>query len=186
MERLGFGAIRPVAGMAAMAALLLSSCRPVHDATGGMLPASVVASVFYWDKLQSGSPLFAEQKQLSHSSGDAAGEVHSSNRAAAPAAAAVASTLGLTAGALQAAITAAVVAVLGSDPGIDAPLVGAGLDSLGERGDAAQGRLTLLQPLRSVPRSQSVLQRLPCMLSHSAGMHDATLLHAFALPCRCG
>ena len=149
-----------------MAALLFSSCRPALDAAGGMFPASVVASVFYWDRLKSGSPLFAEQKQLPHGTVGAAGEVHSASQTAVPATSGAAATSGLTAEAMLAAVTAAVVAVLGSDPGIDAPLVGAGLDSLGERGDAVEERLTLLFS-RSLLRYQSAVCRSACMASHS-------------------
>ncbi len=139
MERLGFGAIRPGAGMAAMAALLRSGSQPALQAAGGMLPPSVVASVFFWDKLKSNSPLFAELKQLPHSGPESTADSADGATATAATTASTASpaAAGLTADALQAAVTAAVVAVLGSDPGMDAPLVGAGLDSLGETSNAA-------------------------------------------------
>ena len=129
MERLGFGAIRPAAGMAVIAALLRGLSSGASGAGAAPLPPALLASVFYWDKFKSSSALFSGLKQLQAASPDQhpAAAAVATGQAAAPAADA-----GLTADAIQLAVTAAVVAVLGSDVGSDTPLVGAGLDSLGE------------------------------------------------------
>ena len=122
MERLGFGAILPSAGMATVAALLDGTTSWVSR-----LPPALVASVFYWDNFKSESLLFSEVVQRQQSAG--ASSVASAGGL--PAAAA-APTADLTSMAIGDAVTAAVLAVMGSDVGKDTPLVGAGLDSLGE------------------------------------------------------
>lgn len=133
MERLGFGAIAPPSGMALIACLLRcagsggAACVPLP-------PPALAASVFFWDRLKAGSRLFDALRPLP-APGAAASVVDSQPAAASigsGAAAAAAAGPALTAEALEAAVVAAVVSVLGEDPGPDAPLVGAGLDSLGE------------------------------------------------------
>jgi hypothetical protein len=133
MERLGFGAICPAAGMAVITALLrgLGSGGGLPGSVAGaaQLPPALLASVFYWDKFQTSSALFSGLKQQQAGSPDqhaAAASVATGHVVAA------AADAGLTSDAIQLAVTAAVVAVLGSDVGSDTPLVGAGLDSLGE------------------------------------------------------
>lgn len=134
MERLGFGAIRPAAGMAVISALIrglsTGGALPGSAAGAGWLPPSLLASVFYWDKFKSSSPLFSglTQLQVGRTGEHPAAPLAAARNAAAAAAAGAV----LTADTLQLAVTAAVVAVLGSDVGSDTPLVGAGLDSLGE------------------------------------------------------
>lgn len=138
MERLGFGAIRPSAGMAVITALLRGlgsgGDLPGPAAGSSRLPPSLLASVFYWDKFKSSSPLFSGLKQLQAGSPDQLAAAAAPGTIAGQAAAATSAgaDAGLTADAIQLAVTAAVVAVLGSDVGADTPLVGAGLDSLGE------------------------------------------------------
>lgn len=130
MERLGFGAIQPDAGMAA-----LSSWLGALDGRAGVaadLQPTLVGAVFFWDRLQAGSPLFAEltQKQQHPPAGAPPSTTAArldAGDAASPAAP------GLPAEAITAAVTEAVVVVLGSDPGPDTPLVGAGVDSLGKQ-----------------------------------------------------
>lgn len=132
MERLGFGAIAPPSGLALITTLL----RCVGSGAGArcpLPPPALTASVFFWDRLKAGSRLFDALRPLpapgiagAASSGPASAETSSSAVAAAAAGPA------LTAEALEAEVSAAVVSVLGEDPGPDAPLVGAGLDSLGE------------------------------------------------------
>ena len=128
MERLGFGGIRPAAGMAVITALLRGLSSGPSAAGAAPLPPTLLASVFYWDKFKGSSALFSGLKQLPAGSSDQ----HAAT-ASAPASqvAAAAADAGITADAIQLAVTAAAVAVLGSDVGSDTPLVGAGLDSLG-------------------------------------------------------
>lgn len=137
MERLGFGAIRPPAGMSLISTLLRSAGARTASAsaTSGLLPPALVASVFFWDKLKSDSRLFAELKPLPAAGAAAAagGEsVAAAVDSATGSTVAAAAGPALTAEALRAAVTAAVVSVMGEDVGADTPLVGAGLDSLGE------------------------------------------------------
>lgn len=134
MERMGYGAIRPSAGMAAIASLVQTVGARTVAAEGGALPPVLLASVFYWRRLKAGSPVFSELRLPAAADGGQA--VLASVSVHAPAAAgsmpAETAVPALSAEAIQAAVTAAVVSVLGSDPGLDTPLVGAGLDSLGE------------------------------------------------------
>lgn len=179
MEWLGFGAIHPSAGMAAMGALLRSGRQPVLEAAGGLLPPSVVASVFYWDRLKSRSPLFAELQQQPNSSCSTTAAGSPAAAVTTESASSAAPSAGLTAAALQAAVTAAVVAVLGSDPGTDTPLVGAGIDSLGELCSAGQG----------LAEACSTLQQLYFCLKCSPGaaLFLTRLMTMAVLPCRrCG
>ena len=134
MERMGFGAILPTAGMATVAALL--------DGTSSRLsrqPPALVASVFYWDKFNSESLIFSEvmQRQQSAGASSDAGAVGLPAAAAAPA-------VELTFLAISDAVTAAVLAVMGSNVGKDTPLVGAGLDSLGECGACLAGQCLVI------------------------------------------
>lgn len=106
------------------------------DAFGGgsgaaaALPPALVGAVFFWDRLQADSPLFAA---LSQKQRQPATSTHTSSLAR-PAASSLSAPAapGLSEEAITAAVTEAVVVVLGSDPGRDTPLVGAGVDSLGE------------------------------------------------------
>lgn len=133
MERMGYGAIRPSAGMAAIASLVQSVGARTVAAECGALPPVLLASVFYWRRLKADSQLFSELRVQETAGGGQAvlapGAVHASTAAGSLAAAAA--TPALSAEAIQAAVTAAVAEVLGSDPGLDTPLIGAGLDSLG-------------------------------------------------------
>ena len=137
MARLGFGAIRPPAGVAVVSALLgaLSSPRSY--------PPQLLASVFYWDRLRVSSAFFdALAQHPSSAAAEAQGGVPAAPIASSGAAATLASAA-LTREALASAVSAAVVSVLGMDVGPDVPLVGAGLDSLGEE---AAGRASCALP----------------------------------------
>lgn len=137
MERLGFGAINPTAGMAVLCCTLGALATAGGHSLLGTPPPNIVASVFYWDRLKVTGPLFSELKAQQQLSGQQAESGQGGNarpgqpQAAATADAQSASMAAFTAEAILAAVTAAVAGVLGVDPGQDAPLVGAGLDSLG-------------------------------------------------------
>ena len=125
MERQGIGAIKPLAGVAMVGAVLRGICGAAVVGSSQLL-----ASVFYWDQLQVDGGFFAELKQaaqLASAAGTAAGP--SSGLLATPEAA-----LGQASPsreALAAAVAAALLAVLGSEIAPDEPLMAAGLDSLG-------------------------------------------------------
>ena len=134
MERLGFGAIAPGAGMAALAALLGGLSSAGSCGMVGIQPPTLVASVFFWDHIKAASPLFTEVKAVWESLSVVGGaDVQPStvdcHTVAAPAASPASALLSTEA--IAAAVAAAVIAVLGFDPGPNAPLVGAGIDSLG-------------------------------------------------------
>ena len=142
MERLGFGAVRPAAGMALVRSLL-GALGGAGSAAAGLPPARLLASVFFWDRVKVEGGLYAELRQqhpqqqqqqlVAQQPGQLDGASPSDGSAAAAAGGAAAGPgAALTAEALAAAVAASVVAVLGSDVGDDTPLVGAGLDSLGE------------------------------------------------------
>ena len=134
LERLGFGAIRPGAGMTVMSALLRSV--GTRSTGGSTAPPALVASVFFWDRLKNDSHLFSELKQLPTASGIAAEASTAADSTASATNGAAMASAAHTAEAISATVTAAIVAVLGDDVGADTPLVGAGLDSLGEPASA--------------------------------------------------
>jgi len=139
MERLGYGAIPPAAGLAAITNLLGCLAGQSVVDTAPALPPVLVGAVFHWDRLNISSRLFSELKrpsprlQLAHTDGACTASAAptassaSSSSSAPPAAAPALALPGI-----RALVSEAVVSVLGSDPGPDAPLVGAGIDSLGE------------------------------------------------------
>ncbi|KAK9834736.1 hypothetical protein WJX74_008822 [Apatococcus lobatus] len=115
LARLGFGAIQPGNGMAAMGALLRS--------LQGTSPtvAQVIGSAFFWDRLQVSSPFYQEFREVAvPEPGFPARSAPASKAQAAP-----------THKDLEAQIAKAVASVIGSAVDLDQPLVAAGLDSLG-------------------------------------------------------
>jgi hypothetical protein len=115
MERLGFGAIQPAQGAAALGAML----RALH---GAAAPPQLLASVFFWERLKVKGPVFEELKAPAAAAPPA--------QAAAAAAPQVGG--GLSVEAIQAEVLAAAAGVLGLAVSATEPLVAAGLDSLGE------------------------------------------------------
>eukprot|EP00887_Chlorella_sp_A99_P003362 scaffold26.g3362.t1 len=146
LARVGFGAVQPAAGMAALECLLggLGGAKPV---AGMRTPPQVVASPLYWDGLRVSGPMFAElaapraqrntpdtgrraQKTHEQSSsrrhGGADQHLPRQQQSKPPSA-------GDAAALVQAAresATAVVAGVLGAEVALDQPLMEAGLDSL--------------------------------------------------------
>jgi hypothetical protein len=143
MARMGFGAILPVAGMHLVAGLLScvrSHCASANRTSFAHMPPVLLASVFVWDNLKVTSKLFSEFKPQPGVVGTVGGSLDKSSHAVVNAAVSAPNAsqptlptdAALTAEAINAAVSGSVLAVLGTDIGIDTPLVGAGLDSLGK------------------------------------------------------
>lgn len=131
MERLGFGAIVPAQGVACLRALV--------SQTGAALPAHLVASVFFWDRIKSSDPIFAEVKGIRESAVPPAFAKPAGGQTL-PASQSHGAGLALSLEAVEAAVAQAVASVLGSAVPRDDPLVAAGVDSLGEADQNALSR----------------------------------------------
>ncbi|BDA51455.1 probable oleandomycin polyketide synthase, modules 5 and 6 [Coccomyxa sp. Obi] len=116
MERMGFGALEPGAGMAALGSLL-GSLRAAR-----CTPPSLTASVILWDRLKVTAPYYGEFKGAQNK--QAAALNAAANQSA--------QTLQvMSADDIMRLLRSAVSAVLGASVADDQPLVEAGLDSLG-------------------------------------------------------
>jgi acyl carrier protein len=120
MERLGFGALQPAAGMAALGSALAGLCRSAAAQT----PPRLLASVILWDRLGVAAGFYGEFKQ-------AVLPAQPSERAESAAAQGSTRAAGLSPVAIAGLIRGAVSSVLGADVSAEQPLVEAGLDSLG-------------------------------------------------------
>lgn len=129
MERLGFGAVSVQSGMAMMGKLLSS----IGTGAANPLRSQVVASVMYWGRLRSSGSLIQEIK-------DESGnwiEEGQSPALEAPVKAAMPSNTGpkggsLTEDAIAGLVASAAAGVIGMEVAFSAPLIAAGLDSLGK------------------------------------------------------
>jgi len=122
MERLGFGAIQPEQGAAAIGSMLRMLGSP-------RARPQLLASVFFWDRFKVAGDVFAELK------GSAAAVAEAAAPVTAPPTAVLAAPAGtaLSAAAIQSEVLAAAASVLGAAVAPNELLVAAGLDSLGER-----------------------------------------------------
>ncbi|GBG00647.1 type I polyketide synthase, partial [Raphidocelis subcapitata] len=141
VARLGLGLIGPAAGLAALEKAL----QPLRGSAQARSPSQIAAVPFVW-------PLFLQQQARQAPSG-APPAVFGEFAAAADSRSAgteakSATGRGGTAAGLGAAVSAAVSEVLGSAVAPDAPLMAAGLDSLGavELRNALEGRLGVALP----------------------------------------
>ncbi|KAK9866522.1 hypothetical protein WJX84_008502 [Apatococcus fuscideae] len=120
MARLGFGAIQPNTGMAALGSLLRS--------LQGSCPAApqVMGSAFFWDRLKVKAPFYQEFKE-----GLAAGLEQDLQAAPISSSLTARKQRAMTSAELESQIAQAVASVIGSSVDPSQPLVAAGLDSLG-------------------------------------------------------
>lgn len=123
MKRLGFGAIKPDHGVGALGYLILG------QAQNNLQIKSIVASVFYWDRINRSEHIFEElvpsqdeEGQAEAGTGAAASQIPTSKHSA--------SKLN-AADAIVEEISLSVQDIIGSYVGLHDPLVAAGLDSLG-------------------------------------------------------
>lgn len=140
MARLGYGSISPAAGMAALSALLAGLAGHTGSCSIIPPPPVLVASVMYWDRLSSGGRMVSELKALQQQHSQNPITAGCTDEGASSAAALphayqehpIAALSTPSAEHVHAAVVEAATAVLGHDPGVDTPLMAAGIDSLGE------------------------------------------------------